>query len=268
MKKTIYLIIISVLTIGCIVFGAMYHVRGHEGFNFRNWISIGKSFSGDFDWDFDVDDSESGTISLHLRGNNGEDGAPGKSSVVNRSISEALPSFSSIDLHANVMSITIKYGDNYSLKSNYNREYLKPVWEVKNDVLSVTQNMPKRTSGNNNCSLTIVIPKNTDLGKVTLKLNVGEIKISDLAGDKLKIKNNVGEISAKDVNFNKIDVENNVGEVNITVVDDLSEYSIDASTDVGALSVDGNNYKRSYSRHVSSKKSIEVKTNVGELRIR
>ena len=56
MKKTIYLIIISILTIGCIVFGAMYHVRGHEGFNFRNWISIGKSFSGDFDWDFDVDD--------------------------------------------------------------------------------------------------------------------------------------------------------------------------------------------------------------------
>lgn len=249
MKKTVYLIIISVLTIGCIIFGSLYHTRGNHFFDFRNWVSFSKSISDSDDWDFD-------------------DYEVGSNRIVKGEIDEKLPAFTDIEVKANVMNLVIGYGSDFRIESTYGREYLRPIFEVKNGTLKIEQHMPKHTRGNNNCKTVISIPKNASLEDMNLKLNVGEVRIADISGKDCEIKNNVGEVDLDKVDFNDISVKNNVGEVHISVNGDLDDYSLDVATDVGELSVDGRNYKKSYSKKGNAKKSIEVKTNVGEIRIR
>lgn len=256
MKKNIYLIIIAVITIGCIVFGTYYHTKNISFGSIRKLINgegISFSFNDDgFSWD----------------GADDEDGRDGESKVIKGTINQTPDEFSSIDIDANVMAVSIVTGSKFEVESTFNRDYLKPTIEVKNGVLKINQHMPKRTRGNNNSKTIIRVPRFTTLDKVDVSLNVGEVNIEGIEGSVCDINNNVGEIDLDDVNFDKIDINTNVGEININLLGAISEYDIDVSTDVGAVNVDGKNYKRRYSSKGTTKKSIDAKSNVGEVNIR
>jgi len=253
MKKTVYLIIISILTIGCIIFGTYYHTKNISFGSIRRLIN-GEGFSFSFDNDgFSWDD---------------EDGKDGESKVIRGIINQTPDEFSSIDIDANVMAVSIVTGSKFEVESTFNRDYLKPTIEVKNGVLKISQHMPKRSRGNNNSKTVICVPRFTTLDRVKLHLNVGEVNIEGIEGSVCDINNNVGEINLDDVNFDKIDINTNVGEININLTGDVSEYDVDVSTDVGAVNVGGKNYKRRYASKGTGKKSIDAKSNVGEVNIR
>ncbi len=256
MKKTAYLIIISILTIGCIIFGTFYHTKN------ISFGSIRRIFNGG-GINFQFDDDENWNISI---GNDEEDSESSKE--IKGNISRSVEKFSSIDISANVMSIEIVEGSDYKVECSYNREYLKPAIEVKNGELRVSQKMPKRTRGNNNARAKIYIPANTSLDKLDIDLNVGEIKIVNIEASDCDIENNVGEIQLKNVDFDNIDVFTNVGEINISLNSNIEDYKMDVSTDVGAIKVDGQTYKRSYSSRGNGKKKLDAKSNVGEITIR
>lgn len=253
MKKTAYLIIISIFTIGCIIFGTFYHTKNISFGSIRkifNGGGINFHFSDD-DWDISVD----------------TDDDVGNSKEIKGSFSRAVENFSSIDIDANVMSLEIVEGSEFKIECSYNREYLKPTVEVKNGELRILQRMPKRTKGNNNAKAKIYIPSDASLDKIDIDLNVGEIKILNIEASKCDIDNNVGEVRLRNVDIDDIDVSTNVGEINISVDDNLDDYRIDVSTDVGAVKVDGQSYKRSYSSRGNGKKKLDAKSNVGEITI-
>ncbi len=268
MKKSIYLIIISVLTIACICFGSFYHIG-----NFKTKV---KDFISDnnfeFQWDNneeDLEDEDGWEISV-----DGKDGKPGKDGSVSRtrtsgSINATFSSFKNIDLNTHVSNITVKTGSEYSLECHYNRSYLEPIYEVNGDCLRIKQKGPKNlnNTGNSRCTIVITIPRFANLDEVEIVNNVGDITISDFDCNDFDVKNNVGDILVKAVNTPSIKIENNVGDVEVSGITDLDSYNIDASTNVGNVEVGGRFCKRQYLSNTSSRTKIFVKTNVGDVEL-
>ncbi len=241
MKKTIFLIILGVVTVFCIIYGTTKHVGGTFrvcGFPF---IRIGDNLEDD---DYGEDKRDSMEVNLEK--------------------------FSSIKVNATVMEIRIEDGEQFKFESTYTRDLLKPECSVKNGVLEVSQPKQKNgfKSGNNHCRVVITIPSGTKLSDIDINSNVGDIKLRKLIAETIDIDLNVGEISVRDVEFEKIDVDNNVGEISINPEGNIDDYSISVSTDVGGVRVGGKHYKRSYNSKGNGKKRIRTNTNVGEVNIK
>ena len=263
MKKSIYLIIISVLTIACICFGSFYHIG-----NFKSKV---KEFISDnnfeFQWDNDdedwedEDDWEDGSVD--------EKSGSVTKSKTSGSKNDTFSSFKNIDLNTHVSDITVKTGSEYSLECHYNRSFLEPIYEINGDSLRIKQKGPKNLNhtGNSHCSIVITIPRFANLDEVEIVNNVGDISISDFDCNDFVVKNNVGDVIVEAVNTPSMKIENNVGDVEVSDITDLDSYNIDASTNVGNVEVGGRYCKRQYLSNTSSRTKIFVKTNVGDVEL-
>ena len=241
MKKTILFIIIGVVTVFCICFGTVKHLGGDKNvFN--------KGFHISLNGDEDTDEVVNGKYA----------------------ISDKLEAFSSIMIDAKVMSITIAEGSEFSIEGAYNKTHLKPIISVNGGKLEVKQQerKPKMNTGSQTCRITITIPSNTKLDKLDIDCNVGDIRLRELSAGDISIDTNVGEIEVRRVSFDSIDCTSNVGEISVDPVNDLDDYDITASTDVGEVRVDGHSYKRSYNSRGKGSGKIRIDTNVGEINVK
>jgi len=234
MKKTIFYIVLAVVTLSCIFYGITKNL---------------------------------GDIRLALHGENeAEQGASGGKFYIN----EEFAAFSGIEVNAAVMELVIEEGEAFKVEGPYNRDYLKPELSLNNGVLKVIQKGKKRTlnAGSHRCRVVITIPRGHALDSVYINSNVGDVKIRELEAKTIGINVNVGEIDVRRVDFESIDCETNVGEISINPLDGLDDYEITASTDVGEVNVDGRSYKRSYNQRGAGNKKIKVNANVGEINIK
>lgn len=243
MKKNVLLIILGVITVGCIIYGSAKHLRGFKSIFRDGGIHI--SFD---DYDESEKDSSSGKFE----------------------IDEKLEKFSSIRINAAVMGLTIEEGTGFNIDAFYTKDYLKPEINIKNGGLEIVQHGKKNgfNNGNQNCRVVITVPGGTDLNDVDIDTNVGDVKIRELNIGKIDINLNVGEIDVNNVDFDSLDCDTNVGEISINPVSKLDDYDISASTDVGSVRVEGRSYKRSYNSRGNGKKRIKADTNVGEIKIK
>ena len=252
MKKTVLLIILGLVTVGCIIYGTVRHVGG--GLKALRNMGV-----------FEIDDDEDGGFDFGFHWDyDSEEGSDSK-----LSINQTLEKFSSIRIDSAVMDLTIEEGPEFKIGSSFNKVYLRPSYSVKNGVLEVIQQKKKGGyTGNNNCRVVITIPSGNDLSHIDINSNVGDVKIRELPVDKIDVTVNVGEIDIRRTDFAKLNAETNVGEIDIDSDGNLDEYSIDVSTDIGELSVGHKTYRHHYNSHVSGSKKISAKTNVGEINIR
>ena len=243
MKKTIFLIVLGVVTVFCIIYGTTKHVGGTFRVSGFPFIRIGNNLEDDND-NYNEEKRESMELILEK--------------------------FSSIRINATIMELKIEEGEQFKLESTYTRDLLKPECSVNNGVLEVSQPKQKNgvNGGNNNCRVIITIPNGTKLSDIDINSNVGDIKLRKLIAETIDIDLNVGEVSVRDVEFEKIDVDNNVGEISIYPEGNIDDYSISVSTDVGGVRVGGKHYKRNYNSKGNGKKRIRTNTNVGEVNIR
>lgn len=247
MKKTVYLIILAVITIAAIIFGTNYRFKKFNS-NFKDFKEDIKSMfedgEGNFSFDFSTDFSS-----------------------FNGKIDADLDEFTNIRLDTKVSKVTIyEEGTSFHIYADYNQGFLEPEYKVENGTLNIRQNKINK-AGNNNCSIKIIVPRFTDLDKIDVKVDVGELDISNIRCNEAKLKTNVGEVDITDVHFTKLDVENNVGEIDIRTVYGIDNYSLDLETNVGEVNVGGESHRR-YSNNVGGEQSIHAKSNVGEISIR
>ena len=234
MKKTIILIILGIVTVGCIIFGTAYHVGG----SLRLIKNPGH---------FITNDDETGSNSMD----------------------QSVQAFSKIKINSSVMQIIIEEGDSFSVRGSWNKNWLRPELSVNNGVLDIQQHGKKHNNtGTNNCRITITVPSNTRLNDIDIDSNVGEIKFRSINSDEISIKLNVGEISMRDVSFDNVDIDNNVGEISVYTPAELDDYDISLSTDVGEVNVNGKSYKRSYNQNGNRNRKIKIDTNVGEINLK
>ncbi|MCR5188334.1 MAG: DUF4097 domain-containing protein [Treponema sp.] len=253
MKKKIYLITIWTITLFVIIFSGYHYTKRFKN-EYKDFKSEIKSVFSDFD---DYDDEEY----------DWDEDSSSNSSKGLKNIDTALDAFSKIKIEGNIMELTIKEGSDYHLECAYNKEKLKPVFEVSNGLLTIRQNLRGNLHGNSRCRLTLTIPAETQLSSADIEVNVGEMNLKNFTCDTLEAKTNVGSLTIKDINFNKLEAETNVGELIIQTMDDISEYNLDLKTDVGELKVGDRHFKHSYETSGSSNKEIKATTNVGALTV-
>lgn len=249
MKKNIYLSILTVITVLCIIGGSCYHLMGWGASLIGRFLPEGQESAG---------------------------------SIVSSNATE-LGEFSSISIDANVMDLTIVPGDNATLSFKGNSK-LAPKYEVKGDTLVITQDSIRNLMGNKNCSVTITLPQDAYYEQVEIISDVGDIDISGMRGarltldaavgdmdldscdfEEMELIADVGDADVTDCNFSRLNVDNSVGDIDVDSASDLSEYTIDLSTDVGEVEVNEKSYRRSYSQDGEHGKNVTLSNSTGDI---
>lgn len=279
MKKNVYLIILTLITIICIVGGTCYHLVGW-GVSFLSHLPFASFYS-------DSDDTESSGTTLSTD-------------------TVSLPSFNTVKIDSKVMNLSIEKGDDYSIQCD-STEKLNPKYEIKDNTLIVSQKQKIKIHNFMNtqkCSVHITIPEDTTLELINVDGATGDINLSNLDVTTLKIDNSVGDVKmddcktdsididtstgdvklngceANEINvdtsvgdtvikdniFEKLYVDGSVGDVKVSSPKDLSDYAYDLDTSIGDVSINGVSHKKEYQQKGTDGK-ITVDNSTGDISI-
>lgn len=250
--KKVYVVVISAVTVMCVVVGTLIHVGGWmDGSIFS--FGVG---SGNYQ-EYEKEQSE----------------------------------FKSLRIEADVMSIKIQRGDGYHISYKAS-EKLMPKIELKGDTLVVTQpskGFSFWSWGNKKCEMTLTVPEGVQLADAEFDMDVGNLVISGISiehmkimadvgnveldscvGNRLEAESDVGNIEIRSSDFVDSKIETDVGNVYYSAASDLSEYDVNLATDIGKVTVDGNSYKRQFNQTASGDSNghrLSVETDTGNIEI-
>lgn len=264
MKRNIFLIIITGITVICIIAGAVRHISIHD----KDMRSLRSSIkegirSGDFDFDFD-DYYEDNDYDEEDSWNDFDfDTADPKSFD-----SEVIGEFTDLSVRLKVGALKIERGNKWEIKSKYSQKNLKPVYTLKNKKLSISQpHYRNNVLGNKDCRVIITVPFGVELDKLYANLDVGAIDLSGFDVKTGSVDTNVGAISISKVGFKDLDVESDVGAVSIDLIESVDKYDVNISSDLGGITINGHNAKRKYTHKGDSSKRLRVRTDIGAIEV-
>ncbi|MBR2188743.1 MAG: DUF4097 family beta strand repeat protein [Eubacterium sp.] len=252
MRKTIYLIIITLATVACIILGAFHFIGGFADGLFGGLFSKGSAVSEVL---FD-DGASEGITSIRMEGE--------------------------------VMEVNLQTGDKFQISYKGNKD-LKPEIQEEDGALTIIQ---KGKAGrhwfginNNRCDLTVVVPADQELEQLSCNMNVGDLNFSgvkcaktDLTADvgdldissmelgESRIHMNTGDLDVKNCTFSALDISNNAGDVEVKTIDPAESYSLDLKTDIGDVEISGRDVGKSYMQDADGPK-ITIRNNVGDIEV-
>lgn len=259
MKKNIFLIILTLVTVLCIIVGASRHL----GLPRKSFSSVASSIrrglrSGKFNFHIDSYDDDDEATDFDF-----DDEDPKSFD------SETISEFTELDVNLRVAGLTIERGNKWQIESKYAYSFLKPEYSLKNGKLTITQPYYKNKNlTNKSCKVVITVPFGTELSKVSIKMDVGAVELNGFDIKKGSIDTDVGAISISSVDFEDLDLDSDVGAVSIELVEPIEEYSININSDLGGIVVDGRNEKRRYSQKGSKDKQLRINTDVGGVEVK
>lgn len=279
MKKSIYTTILVILTICCIIGGTIYHVFGwlsHSSLMPWNWGSSYEKLDGNRETYESQLDAFS-TVKI--------DG-----SVFDITIESGDGYYISYDC------VSYLVPEIRQSSSDKTLEIIQP-------------RVPHFNAGihNNNCEMTLTVPSDCKLEHVTILGDVGDINMKDISGANLSIESAVGDAKITHCNFDFSDVsmdvgeleaensflgvctadsdvgdmtfsscdftsleaDSDVGDIEIGLQKDISHYEVDLSCDIGSVSVNGKDCRKSFyqsSEHISN--SIIATTSTGDIKLK
>ena len=252
MKRNVYLILITVITILCIIAGTGYHLVRFGLSVAEGLPSFSEFIEAISDWDDDGDDSD-----------DNDDSDNGISTSVDAS-QKNLDAFSSINADLNVVDLTIQRGNTFSITCKASKK-LTPEYKVENNCLTITQYAKAHNAfgRNRKCSVTITVADTlTDL---KLHTNVGDVDLENCTLETSTLDANVGDIDLEDCTFTSMEITSNVGDVDLDCKEDLSGYHIELGTGVGDVNVNDTYCHRSYSNQGDSSHSLTIANDTGDI---
>ena len=233
MKRNVYLILITVITILCIIAGTGYHLVRFGLSVAEGLPSFSEFIEAISDWDDDGDDSD-----------DNDDSDNGISTSVDAS-QKNLDAFSSINADLNVVDLTIQRGNTFSITCKASKK-LTPEYKVENNCLTITQYAKAHNAlgRNKKCSVTITV--------------------ADTLTD-LKLHTNVGDVDLSGLNVLALDLRADVGDIDLDCKEDLSGYHIELGTGVGDVNVNDTYCHRSYSNQGDSSHSLTISNDTGDI---
>lgn len=262
MKRNVYLILITVITILCIIAGTGYHL---VRFGLAAWSEGLASFSEFIEAISNWDDDDS------------DDNDDVDASQKN------LDAFSSINADLNVVDLTIQRGNTFSITCKASKK-LTPEYKVENNCLTITQYAKAHNAfgRNRKCSVTITVADtltdlklHTNVGDVDLsglnvlaldlRADVGDIDLENCTLETSTLDANVGDIDLEDCTFTSMEITSNVGDVDLDCKEDLSGYHIELGTGVGDVNVNDTYCHRSYSNQGDSSHSLTISNDTGDI---
>ena len=203
-KRTIYLTILTIVTIVCAIIGLLIHIVFPTG----NWV---RRF---IDEDYNVSRFKDATTY------------------------EELDAFHNIDLDLRVSDVSIVYGKTYGINYTASEEKWIPTYEVKNDTLYVKQNVEKSSlkSVSNSCKIQITLPRDTSLSSIQGKNDVGDFDIENVSAFDINYDLSVGDIDMDNISFETATLTSSVGDIDIECSKSLKGYSMDLSCETNGNS--------------------------------
>lgn len=253
MKKNSYLMILTIVTVVCVLAGSAWHI-----------FKWGFSLLDDFVPFFDTDRKNTGKL-LDETGADVEE-------------------FTSINIDASLIDLNIESGDRFSI-SYSGREKLRPEYEVKDSCLYVKQKEGKWWGSNTECSMTITVPK--ELAEVTVDASTGDIDFEGISIQSLKLDASLGDIDIEDCTIGDVDIDTStgdlelgniifdtlkidasMGDIRVEAAEDLSDYDIKVDIALGEITVNGQEYHDSYSSPAAgSDKSVTIDGSTGDIEL-
>lgn len=244
MKKSIYLLAITVVTVICVVWGTAMHTGGHYYEIFQFGVEA-EEYTNSYELEaFDTIVVDVDVMELEIK--------QGTEFGLQYNCTEDLiPEYSVVD-----GKLTI----NQRQKKNY-------LFGTHRCFVAVI--IPSGTSLKS-------IDINSDVGDVTLNritadICNGEISVGDFTVENGDIREMVwssdtGDIKVLDSTFTNLYLTSNVGDVKIESRQKLTDYNFDLKTDVGEVKLNGEEYGRKCIVHGESG-SITVRADVGDVKV-
>lgn len=139
-------------------------------------------------------------------------------------------------------------------------------------------------TGSIKSKLTITLPEGTELSTCEIKEELGDIYIEELYVQTGSAANNLGDIECKectltnfsiesdlgDLNFDKctfgiLDIQEDLGDVDISSALDLTDATLELETDLGEVSINGEDQGNKHSRKGSDEIQLIVHNDLGDI---
>ncbi len=258
MKNTgvrIYIIILSIITVFCIIIGATYHMGTAVG----RWLSVPI---------FHIGGASTGT---------------GEAVSAKADYDEAIEK---IEIDGDVMNLTVTKGDKVSVSYD-GIDKLEPTVAVDDGVMTIKQPKTRLNAidlSNIKSNLSVTLPEegitalniNVDVGNIDItgiivgRLDVnadtGDIEGNDITAQNASFDADVGNIQIKSLDFKDLSADADVGNIQITTDKDLSDYDIELSADLGHISFDGKSCTKEFKQNGSSG-SAHMDADVGNVEL-
>ena len=195
-----------------------------------------------------------------------------------------LEAFDSIAVDAAVMDLTIVEGTDYSLDYK-GTENLEMTYQIEKGELTVKQRKKGKLIGNNGAELIVTVPKDVQLEKTIITVDVGDVDVdsvdmktleadSDVGDimventsvDNVVLDSDTGDIDVDNCSFVTLDISSDVGDMEVDSSMDISDYVFDLKTDVGEVEVGAEAYGKKYF-HAGKNGCITARGNVGDISI-
>lgn len=242
MKKSIYLLAITLITIFCILYGMLQRGGHFFPFVFSSPFSSGSAVEDAFD-------------SIHIDGE-----------VLDLTIKEEGSDY------------TISYECTESLTPKWNvsngkleltNQCPKNPLHIGNNNCRVTLTVPEGSRLKN-------ITVHTDVGNITLNdismeqcsltADVGNITLKDTALQEGSLSSDTGNITLTDSTFTTLDARSDIGNIKIDSDQSLSDYSFVLSADVGSIKINRDNMERFYQKDGSAGK-LTASSSIGDVKV-
>lgn len=171
----------------------------------------------------------------------------------------SLEAFTSLTLNADYGDVTVMASDHYGIAYGM-PDYETLTYDIQDGALNVTEYDSRSMDSNGNIYLfnlnfgsftdgsdyetpylTIYVPENADLDKITVKNESGYIRLSDLQSNLLTVTCDYGDMKVNNISSNDININMESGylEMDTVTSDTLSAYNDYGDIDMQQLSVSG-----------------------------
>ena len=272
MKKTGYLVLITLLTVGCIIGGMLYHSGGLQGF----WPDA--RVSGKTETIFQ-ENGEVTAIALNSEVMDVKIRTGEKLEVAYGGNANLKPE---VSLDGGTLTITQrgKVKNSFNL-FNIGKNTAKLEVTIPSDA-----KITKFTSQIDICDMEIagfsaedaeihgnvgdIDVNGAAFGSSVITLNTGDLDVEKTALGSGTISVNTGDIDVKQSAFGNLNVTGDVGDIDVELTEDRQAYAIDLSTDIGDVEVFGDDEGKSFSQQGSgsSSPSLTVKNHIGDIKVK
>lgn len=105
---------------------------------------------------------------------------------------------------------------------------------------------------------------------LTIDADVGDAKLSNVSCARVEVDMNVGSFTAKDFLFDKCTIESDTGDVelNIGAGQDMEEYTVDLTNDIGTVSYFSEKERHEYHQNGTTEKYLSIDSDVGDITVK
>lgn len=232
MKKNIYLIIITIITVVCIIAGSLYHIGGFALGLFDNLIPR----------------------SYKPLGN-----------VCTEELS--VDEFSNLVFDTTISNINVKTGDSYTVSYKCNKR-LVPKIRSTGDTLTISQSKGANYKRNTTSEITVTIPEGTALNKLSLDTGVGDLYVTDCSFATCDVDGGTGNLSFENCAFDEMDIDGGTGNITVTSSQSLDGYMMDLDSGTGDITINGNDYDDEYEVNEHAKKHLVIDSGLGDIEVK